>query len=300
MWLDEPTGFYDLRARVYDPRTGRFLTRDPEPGELSEPETLAPYVFAVSNPMLFRDPTGRFSVLEINSAQGVIANLQRTAVRQATAQAKDFAQQAGQRFISNIISTSVNALAPSGYNHRLYGYAAKYLGTTSAGNLFESLAADTFCKGFSQSDLYLQVEVKADTGKAGNFVRCRPRQLVDLPAVPDATGKPIRIRKTPSGSTPRPDFIVSRIEPRHAAEGLGLRNKTWVIGDFKIKASTALAKWSGDNNQFKAISKHAANYGLHFAMGVFFFADPYDTQKLKRIFRNRKVYFTSLALVGER
>lgn len=40
-WLETTTGLYHLRARDYDPATGRFLTRDPEPADLSRPETTA-------------------------------------------------------------------------------------------------------------------------------------------------------------------------------------------------------------------------------------------------------------------
>ncbi|MGB5502326.1 MAG: RHS repeat-associated core domain-containing protein, partial [Polyangiales bacterium] len=58
MWKDAGTGLYYVRARYYDARTGRFLSRDPAEGQLEQPESFYPYVFANSNPWVFRDPTG--------------------------------------------------------------------------------------------------------------------------------------------------------------------------------------------------------------------------------------------------
>jgi len=62
MWKDAGTGLYYVRARYYDARTGRFLSRDPAEVQLHKPETLQSYVFANGNPYVFRDPTGLFSL----------------------------------------------------------------------------------------------------------------------------------------------------------------------------------------------------------------------------------------------
>ena len=70
-WRDAATGLYDLRARTYDPRTGRFLTRDPAEPELMMPESWHPYQFAFANPHVYRDPTGLFSVMSVNVAMSV-------------------------------------------------------------------------------------------------------------------------------------------------------------------------------------------------------------------------------------
>ena len=54
------TGLLYLRARYYDPTTGRFLTRDPVPGVATLPQTLNPYAYALNNPVLYVDPSGEF------------------------------------------------------------------------------------------------------------------------------------------------------------------------------------------------------------------------------------------------
>jgi hypothetical protein len=53
-------GLLYLRARWYDPATGRFLTRDPFPGLAALPQTQHPYVYARNNPINLTDPSGRF------------------------------------------------------------------------------------------------------------------------------------------------------------------------------------------------------------------------------------------------
>lgn len=49
---------YQMRKRYYDPQTARFLSRDPLPPDLDEPQTLNPYQYAVNDPLTFIDPEG--------------------------------------------------------------------------------------------------------------------------------------------------------------------------------------------------------------------------------------------------
>ena len=56
---DSDLGLYYLRARYYNPATGRFLSRDPEDGTPLIPITLHKYIYAGSNPTNWIDPSGR-------------------------------------------------------------------------------------------------------------------------------------------------------------------------------------------------------------------------------------------------
>ncbi len=64
--VDPTTGLVHMRARDYDPATGRFVGRDPFEGVLRDPVSLHRYLYANANPVFFSDPTGRFSAVELS------------------------------------------------------------------------------------------------------------------------------------------------------------------------------------------------------------------------------------------
>jgi RHS repeat-associated protein len=56
---DSDLSLYYLRARYYNPATGRFLSRDPYDGDAKIPATLHKYLYAGGDPVNLKDPTGR-------------------------------------------------------------------------------------------------------------------------------------------------------------------------------------------------------------------------------------------------
>jgi len=56
---DAALGFDYLRARYYDPAIGRFITRDPWPGNRAHPSTQTAYPYVVNHPTGLVDPSGR-------------------------------------------------------------------------------------------------------------------------------------------------------------------------------------------------------------------------------------------------
>jgi len=54
----DPTGLVYLRARMYDPQSGRFLQRDPLFGLIGSPQSLNRYSYARNNPVTLVDPSG--------------------------------------------------------------------------------------------------------------------------------------------------------------------------------------------------------------------------------------------------
>jgi RHS repeat-associated protein len=58
---DRDLGLYYLRARYYNPATGRFLSRDQENGKACDPASLHKYLYANGDPANGWDPTGRGS-----------------------------------------------------------------------------------------------------------------------------------------------------------------------------------------------------------------------------------------------
>jgi len=56
--MAEADGLYFMRARFYDPDTGRFLGKDPVEGAFTDPRGLHRYVYGLNNPLMGVDPTG--------------------------------------------------------------------------------------------------------------------------------------------------------------------------------------------------------------------------------------------------
>ena len=56
----DSSGLIYLRARYYDPSTGRFLSRDPYPADAADMQTINRYVYVKNNPTNYVDPSGEF------------------------------------------------------------------------------------------------------------------------------------------------------------------------------------------------------------------------------------------------
>lgn len=59
---DPESNLYYLRARYYDPFTGRFISKDPVKGVLTNPQTQNPYLYTGNNPINLSDPLGLWTV----------------------------------------------------------------------------------------------------------------------------------------------------------------------------------------------------------------------------------------------
>lgn len=58
--MTDGTGLVNLRARYYDPGTGRFVSRDTWGGDKSNPITMNKWVYANGNPIIYYDPSGLY------------------------------------------------------------------------------------------------------------------------------------------------------------------------------------------------------------------------------------------------
>jgi len=54
---------YDFGARIYDPRVGRWLSRDPQAGKYT---SWSPYHFGYNNPIITIDPNGEENIIVVN------------------------------------------------------------------------------------------------------------------------------------------------------------------------------------------------------------------------------------------
>lgn len=73
--FDQTTGLYHLRARDYDPYTGRFISMDEHPGSQRIPLTLNKYLYGNADPVNTIDPSGYFGLGGVSISMGNMATL---------------------------------------------------------------------------------------------------------------------------------------------------------------------------------------------------------------------------------
>ena len=76
-YYDGMSGLYYLRARYMNPGTGTFISMDTYQGNMYEPVTLHKYLYANANPVKYTDPSGMFSLAEMNvtlAAHSIVQN----------------------------------------------------------------------------------------------------------------------------------------------------------------------------------------------------------------------------------
>jgi RHS repeat-associated protein len=66
---DASSGLVYLRARYYDPNTGRFLSPDSATGNDQLPLSLNKYLYCLANPVLGTDPSGHDDIIEVEESQ---------------------------------------------------------------------------------------------------------------------------------------------------------------------------------------------------------------------------------------
>ena len=73
--FDPNSTFYYLRARYYDPATGRFSVTDPFDGRVTAPLSMHRYLYADADPINKIDPSGQFGVFVVLGAAFVVLEL---------------------------------------------------------------------------------------------------------------------------------------------------------------------------------------------------------------------------------
>ena len=245
-WQERASGLYYVRARNYDPGSGRFLSRDAVEGAFAQPETFHPYTWNANNPEVFRDPTGRFSLVSISVANGITNNLSSIS---RTALVNFFRERAKDEVLGvagDIFLDAVGKLVPSIAGGLNFGVELlkNSRDNGAAGKMFEGVLVKTICDfvgvGPVRDALRLEVGVKDNGEPADNGIQCPPSPVF-------------------GNATARPDFIFSQDRPRDL-ESSG--PKSHAIGDIKIGISSLFSKSrpSNPSRQWKAIVNHARDY----------------------------------------
>jgi len=285
-WLETDSGLYNMRAREYDARVGRFTSRDPRTGDFRVPENQHPYTFANNNPAIYIDPTGGENLISLttgNFIQGLLSTFRTIAVHEVKQEAK---QQIAGAVVNFIVKELLAQYVPGGAWNQ---FLEKGI---FAGNTFTDAGRKAFCSVLGDSEwadrIHFEVNIRnkgTDIGDpADNGIGCAPNQNWQ------GNVKPVIL---PGHS--RPDFILGDPPWR----GPGIYSDAYLVGDLKLTTSTLYhdyVKPKRNIEQFNAIRAFAKKHTRsHTAIFLVLSKDPklsvtenkFQIQSMKRIITAR-------------
>ena len=231
---------YHFRARYYDPESGRFISRDPVELIEYEPESSNPYQFVYNNPHIYSDPTGEFTFNELqisNKIQSILNNIR----NQATTQIKQELYDRAKGVVGEVLQGFINKYVPPySFFTDYYKIAADAQG---GGTVLENLVVNAVCD-LLPSSARDNIYIGPDINTSGRAVRDGKNCNGDT--LSHGIAKPKRV--------PDPDFVISKPNPTDAYQA---RERSWLVGDFKLSVSAVSTEVKTPKKQWKAISKYA-------------------------------------------
>jgi len=252
-WLESGTGIYNFRARDYDSKTGTFLSRDPVDPNEQQPEALNPYQAMYNNPYVYSDPTGMFSLAELNASMNTqsILNASQT---YAYNQAKQYLVDKANGVVGEVIKSVMKSILP--INNPLLD--AVLLGSASskqaqkAGDVWDKLLRGSFKDVIGESfpkftkSIWLEPEVSVTGNPESNgFSIGEPEPTLFDPIHPN------------------PDFIIKNGGPESTDYAKGKGEKSFMIGDFKLEWKTVANSMKSKPKQFAATMEYARYKNRH-------------------------------------
>ena len=236
-WLESNTDLYHFRARYYDPESGRFVSRDPVDLIETQPESSNPYQFVYNNPLIYSDPTGKFTISEIGVArtvEDILRNLKTAAVEEI----KDRVIDNVRGILTNALNTALKKLIPfetAGTLGKIAGdIVQQNLNKDYIANWEDILIENTLCSIISN---HVWKDTKVD--QSGN---------------PNDNGHPCGKTAPLDFKDSKPDFIIKKGKPKDK-DG---KPKAFLIGDAKVNAGNMkINPGKKSYNQFNAIMKYA-------------------------------------------
>jgi RHS repeat-associated protein len=279
-WLETESGLYYMRARDYDAQTGLFLSRDPVDVQEQGVESFNPYQFAFNNPCIYADPTGMFTLSEVNTSQAIQSILQRQLYSAFREKLIDKARGvAGDILASTFKSLLADYVSSSG---TLAGSLVKISkGISSGGEEWEAILTKSICSIILGSytryfdKLWLQSQIDYSGNPEVDGINCGDPRI-------DENGKiSTKGLYVGFGQKPRPDFIIKEGGPastdpaRHQGRGY---KKSYLIGDVKARAQTVLQGLK--TKQGQAIMNYAKYNSGHEYSPIILFATAFGQGKV--------------------
>jgi RHS repeat-associated protein len=237
-WMESESGLYYMRARDYDANTGRFISRDPVDLIETEPESFDPYRFVYDNPYVFSDPTGAFTMSEINISRKISDTLESIYRKNATQFGRRAINEA-KGVLTDVFSSVFRSITPQWINNLP-------ISKKSQGEIFEDFAQGIVCGVISSTfGQYLDnVWIEVGVDKNGNPQNNGRFNCASNGAVVPTPNQPVR-----SSKYNHPDFIIRSGEP----VGRDRLPPAYLIGDFKRSVTTI----KPSKNQWSAIMNYA-------------------------------------------
>lgn len=224
---------------------------------------MQPYVFANSNPQVFTDPTGEFTIMGISVGMNVQTAMKgaKLFVTQKLKQAAlDTIQNIAARALINLLQT----LIP--FDAGAVGSLVKDLGRWDAGNFFQETVEKIMCRVVDVPGwIWFEPSVNQEGKATDDGFSCSDRKTVG-----DRTSKIER-------HISRPDIIFKEKPPTSTA------GTAWLIGDVALSGNTFYKKYvqpGTQKEQFTAMVKYAERNSR---IAVFFSAWEVSKKHLKEI-----------------
>jgi hypothetical protein len=252
---------YNFRARDYDSRTGTFLSRDPVDPTEQDPEALNPYQAMYNNPYVYTDPTGMFSLAELNAGQSIQNTLKANLYNSFRQRLIDKAQGVVTDVLMGAAQNLLANMVPGGsfFDTVLDIASGDPSVTGQAGAMWERMLTDAVCNtllGDNQKytqNLWIQPRVSTKGQPTRNGLNCGGYQYTKTGRVSS---------KGVGGTGPMPDFIIKEGGPSatdHATNST--YKKAYLIGDIKstwetVGRAVGEKQWDAITNYAKYSNRH--------------------------------------------
>jgi RHS repeat-associated protein len=280
-WLESDSGLYYFRARDYDSKTGLFLSRDAVAPSDQQPESMNPYQFAYQNPLVYSDPTGMFSISEINASEAIQNILNKIYVAGVNTGRQEIIDRA-RGVVGGILQSLISRYTPIQFNTIL---SYPRIQGSAAGSDLGELVASNACRviGNTQYSNWLWLEAKVDR-------KGRPHSdgfnCGDL-ASNNYNINDLGMRANLQGNAPvgqrgihRPDFIIKEDAPFSQDRKRGGK-LAWLVGDVKLRVDNIDQDVKKSDGQWRAIMNYAKTSNRHQAIPIAMYITLYGGTQLK-------------------
>jgi RHS repeat-associated protein len=159
---DANIGFYYLRARYYQPSSGRFNAYDPFEGDSYAPVSLHKYLYAANDPINKIDPTGCFfDTMSFSVSMGMSATLSSIAIPSYVG-------------VLAAVKSALTVMVLAAVASCALASAISAYTSFGAGNPCDASGANIFFSGWEMPQITKHIEDAIAEGKAGILQRSTP------------------------------------------------------------------------------------------------------------------------------